>query len=273
MQTAEAQTVPTLQPGAFYTAKDRKTGALVLCAVTSEEKPRVLGVTLTGGAKGDSPATFVCDAADFPRYWELVSRFDEAFADLERWVEFYKSEMLRASSERDAARMALASEKVSTENLEKQLELWKVSNAENQSKAREMFLQLKTATREVVRLEELEKESQKLLRASLEVAAGELEEARAVAEAACNEVAYWKVEAQRWADRMRELENRTHHAIETLRGALEPPTIDEIRDIRGLQPLAPWATTPAPFIPPMRDTSDLNTRPEWAVSAEEEVTP
>lgn len=277
MSTTAPTVSQTIEPGAYYTARDRKTGSLVLCAAATED--RVLGVTLTGGADGKSPATFCCSAPEFPKHWEVVSRFDEALSDLERWVEFYKSETLRCSSERDAARMALESEKVSTGNLEKQLESWKHETSEVSRQKAVMFLDLKTATRQVVRLEKLVEEGQKLLRSSLEVAADELEAARAVAEASANEITYWKAETQRWADRLREVENRTAHAVDALRGELAPPTIDEIRELRGLEPLAPWVTEPAPYVPHMRDTSDLTTRPEWASTdtfrgdLEEEVTP
>lgn len=44
-------------------------------------------------------------------------------------------------------------------------------------------------------------------------------------------------EADRWAKRMRDLENRIRHAREVLRGGFDPPAIDEIRRVRGLEPL------------------------------------
>lgn len=42
----------------------------------------------------------------------------------------------------------------------------------------------------------------------------------------------------RWANKMRADENRIRHAIEVLRGEFSPPELDEIRMLRGLEPLA-----------------------------------
>ena len=75
------------------------------------------------------------------------------------------------------------------------------------------------------------------------------------------EAAHWKAEAQRWADRNRTLENRARHAIEVLRGELSPPEMEEIREVRRLEPLDPWTTQPTPYVPPIRDTGDLEVEP------------
>lgn len=102
---------------------------------------------------------------------------------------------------------------------------------------------LKVKVTEIARLNVLLKAGQKLLRASLSVAADQVDEANAIASAAANDSAFWRAEAQRWSDRMRELENRAQHAVETLQGKVEAPEIEELRAMRKLEPLAPWIVT------------------------------
>lgn len=102
-----------------------------------------------------------------------------------------------------------------------------------------------------------------------------LVDANAQIEALKRERDHYKAEAQRWGDRNRELENRAHHATDVLRGSFAPPTIDELRDLRGLEALAPWETVATPFVPPMRDTGDLPvlTPVDFAVAIDPGVAP
>ncbi len=131
------------------------------------------------------------------------------------------------------------------ERLHKIRALVQLANLDNEIE-RELALSLDTLVGEIGRLEN-----------QSEARRQTLADVNAQVEALKRERDYHKAEAQQYADRNRELENRAHHAGETLRGHIAPPDIDELRRIRGLEPLAPWETVPTPFVPSMRDTGDI----------------